>query len=88
VATFKYGEPTLNFYVGRRIEPLAGEAAVVEWARQPEPGVLIVPKDILAAIEERNGPLLLRQIGLQKGMNYSKGKPLEVVAVQRQTGRP
>ncbi|MGE5294338.1 MAG: ArnT family glycosyltransferase [Solirubrobacterales bacterium] len=84
VATFKYGEPTLNFYVGRKIEPLAGEAAVVEWARQPQPGVLVVPKDVLTALADRDGPFpLLQEIASQKGLNYSKGKLLEVVAVQR-----
>jgi 4-amino-4-deoxy-L-arabinose transferase-like glycosyltransferase len=87
VATFKFGEPTLNFYVGRRIEPLAGEAAVVEWARRPQAGVLVLPRRVLAAIEEREGPLHLTEIASQEGVNYSKGKQLEIIAAWRGEGR-
>jgi 4-amino-4-deoxy-L-arabinose transferase-like glycosyltransferase len=83
VATYKYGEPTLNFYIGRQIEPLRGEEAVATWARQPKPGVLIIPKDVFADIQERLGSLPLEQIVSKKGFNYSKGKPLEVVALIR-----
>jgi 4-amino-4-deoxy-L-arabinose transferase-like glycosyltransferase len=85
VATYKYAEPTLNFYIGRQIEPLRKEEAVVAWARQPKPGVLIIPKDILTGIEQRHGPLPLEQIASKKGFNYSKGKPLEVLALIRKT---
>jgi len=85
VATYKYAEPTLNFYIGRKIEPLRKEEAVVAWARQPKPGVLIIPKDILTGIEQRHGPLPLEQIASKKGFNYSKGKPLEVLALIRKT---
>jgi 4-amino-4-deoxy-L-arabinose transferase-like glycosyltransferase len=83
VATYKYGEPTLNFYIGRQIEPLRSEDAVAAWARQPKPGVLVIPKDVLAGIEQQLGPLLLEQIASKKGFNYSKGKPLEVLALIR-----
>ncbi len=83
VATYKYSEPTLNFYIGRQIEPLRGEEAVATWARQPKPGVLIIPKDVLADIDQQYGPLPLEQIVSKKGFNYSKGKPLEVMALIR-----
>ena len=83
IATYKYSEPTLNFYVGRKIEPLRSEDAVATWARQPKPGVLVIPKDVLTNIQERLGPLPLEQIASKKGFNYSKGKPLEVVALIR-----
>lgn len=85
VATYKYAEPTLNFYIGRQIEPLRSEEAVVTWAQQPKPGVLIIPKDILTDIKQRHGPLPLDQIASKKGFNYSKGKPLEVLALIRKT---
>jgi 4-amino-4-deoxy-L-arabinose transferase-like glycosyltransferase len=83
VATFRYGEPTLNFYVGRRIEPLASEEAVGQWAGQPGAGVLVIPKDILAGIEQRRGSLGLQEIASKQGLNYSKGSTLEVAAVLR-----
>jgi hypothetical protein len=83
VATYKYGEPTLNFYIGRQIKPLRNEEAVIAWARQPERGVLVIPKDALTNIQERFGPLPLEQIASKEGFNYSKGKPLEVLALIR-----
>ena len=83
VATYKYGEPTLGFYVGRPIEPLRSEEAVVEWAKRPTAGVLVIPNNILDAIQERHGTLRLDKIASKKGFNYSKGKTLEVVALRR-----
>ncbi len=84
VVTFKFGEPSLNFYLGRPIEPLENEEAVAAWARQPQAGVLIIPQNVLAGIEQRRGPLGLREIAAQKGLNYSKGKVLQVVALSRE----
>ena len=83
VATYKYAEPTLNFYISRRIEPLRSEDAVVTWARQPKDETLIIPKEELAGIEQRYGTLPLEIIASKKGFNYSKGKPLEVLALIR-----
>jgi 4-amino-4-deoxy-L-arabinose transferase-like glycosyltransferase len=83
VATFGYGEPTLNFYVGRRIEPLADLKAVARWAGQPQPGVLIISNDALAVIAGRHGSLGLTEIASKRGLNYSKGKALEVAALLR-----
>jgi len=83
VATFGYGEPTLNFYIGRQIEPLADEEAVIKWAGQPQPGVLIITKAALAEIERRGGSLGLAEIASKEGLNYSKGKALEVAALLR-----
>jgi hypothetical protein len=83
VAMYKYAEPSLNFYIGRQIEELRSANAVVEWAKQPQDGVLIIPKDILADIEKTRGPLALEQIASKKGFNYSKGKTLEVLALVR-----
>ena len=46
-AMYKYAEPTLNFYIGRKIETLRNDEAVAAWAKQPIPGALIIPKDVL-----------------------------------------
>jgi 4-amino-4-deoxy-L-arabinose transferase-like glycosyltransferase len=83
VATFGYGEPTLNFYTGRRIEPLTDKQAVARWAGQPQPGVLIISKDAWAEVERRHGSLGLTKVASKRGLNYSKGKTLEVAALLR-----
>jgi 4-amino-4-deoxy-L-arabinose transferase-like glycosyltransferase len=85
VATYKYSEPTLNFYLGRQIEPLGSEEAVVAWAKKPERGVLIIPTNKLNEIQQNYGILPLDKIKSKKGFNYSKGKTLEVAALVRQT---
>lgn len=81
VATYKYGEPTLNFYMGRHIEPLGGPEAVRAWAGQSGSRVLIIPRDRLNEIRSRFGDLPMDEIASAQGINYSKGKPLEIVAL-------
>jgi hypothetical protein len=83
VRTFEYSEPSLRFYVGRRIEPLRGEDELLRWVREPQPGVLVIPTDILAEIEQRDGSLGLEEIATKRGLNLAKGKPLEVVVLLR-----
>lgn len=83
VATYKYAEPSLNFYIGRYIEPLRSEEAVVAWAQQRQPGVLIIPRDVLADIQQRHGTFALDKIASKKGLNYTKGTILEVLALIR-----
>jgi hypothetical protein len=85
VAMYEYDEPTLNFYIGRHIELLRGEDAIVTWAQQPKYGALIIPKEVLAGVEQRYGIFPLEQIAAKKGFNYSKGKALEVLALIRKT---
>ena len=86
VATFGYDEPTLYFYVGRPVSSLGSEEAVVEWAKQPQPGVLVITKSALAAVEGRCGSLGLAEFAAQEGLNFAKGKPLEVTALLRGKG--
>ncbi|MCX5643519.1 MAG: glycosyltransferase family 39 protein [Phycisphaerae bacterium] len=88
VATFGYDEPTLYFYIGRRIESLGSEEVVLQWAKQPQPGVLVITKAALAAIEERRGSLQLVELASKEGLNYSKGKPVEVAAMLRRERHP
>ena len=83
VATYKYAEPTLNFYIGRKIERLRKEQEVLEWAKQPQTGVLIIPKLVFQEICHRYDGLALEEIGSKKGLNYSKGEMLEVSVVIR-----
>ncbi len=86
VAAFRFGEPTLNFYIGRPIESLGDTQAVLNWARQPSTGVLVIPAAELAGIEWYHGSLGLREIAAKEGLNYSKGKVLTITAMLRQGG--
>jgi 4-amino-4-deoxy-L-arabinose transferase-like glycosyltransferase len=81
VATYKFGEPTLNFYLGREIQSLPDEGAVVAWARRTSPGVLVIPADQLERITTSYGPLPVERIASKKGFNYSKGRPVELIAL-------
>lgn len=83
VATFAFAEPSLNFYIGRQIEPLKTKEDAAAWLRQVGPGVLIVPKDTFAQLVEEHGPFPAEPIASVKGINYSKGKEVEVLAVRR-----
>jgi len=85
VATYKYREPTLNFYIGRHIEVLRSEKDVVDWAKQPINGILVIPKNDLNEIQQRYGELPLDKLVSKQGFNYSKGKTLEVVALVRKS---
>jgi 4-amino-4-deoxy-L-arabinose transferase-like glycosyltransferase len=83
VAMYKFAEPTLNFYVNRKIERIKDENRVVEWIRQTGAGVLIVPADVIADIQKRYGVTSLEQIASRKGYNYSKGKEVEITVLLR-----
>jgi len=83
VAAYKYREPTLNFYIGRHIDVLRTEKDVIDWAKRPISGILVIPKKNLNEIQQRYGNLPLENIASKEGFNYSKGKALEVVALNR-----
>ena len=86
VAVYKYREPNLYFYIGRKIETLRSEVDVVNWAKQPGSGVLIIPDDILNQIRQKYGVLPLDEIASKEGFNYSKNETLKLVALARNKG--
>ncbi len=61
---------------------------MVQWAQQPQPGVLVIPKPLLGEIERRNGPLGLMEIVSKEGLNLATGKRLEVAALLRHGRNP
>ncbi len=79
VATYKFSEPSLNFYIGRKTEKLSDKESVITWASRPQPGVLIIPADILADILEGSGPLPLYEIASKEGYNYSNGDKVKIL---------
>lgn len=85
IVTYKYSEPSLNFYLGKLTERLSSPDDVIAWVKQSEPGVLIIPKEYLIKIEQEHGALPLDQIASREGVNYSKGKILELLALTRRT---
>lgn len=88
VAVYKYGEPTLNFYLGRQIQYLSDPEGVLAWAAQTAPGVLIIPRDRLDQIRGQSSDLPVKELAAIEGFNYSKGKKLEVLVLSRYRGEP
>jgi putative effector of murein hydrolase LrgA (UPF0299 family) len=88
VTTYKFAEPSLNFYIGRKIEKLNDKEAVISWASRPQAGVLIIPADILADILQGSGPLPLFEIASKEGFNYSNGKKVKILAMIRGKENP
>ncbi len=87
VATFVYAEPSLNFYLGRPIEPLKAREDVIGWLGQDGPGVLIVSRDAFSDLVEKDGPFKTGPVVSVKGINYSKGRQIEILAVSRMSHR-
>jgi len=80
-----FGEPTLNFYLGRGpVEPLP-EDALRAWGLRPGPGVLVVSDAVLHRQADALGQGRIRVIASVKGFNYSQGKWIEVLAMLRES---
>jgi len=87
VATSEFDEPTMVYYlhraVDRKIGVVKGAQDVVAWAADTAPGVLVVRRKDLDRIEKDHGPLGTEEIFAFKGLNYSKGRWPEIVAIGR-----
>jgi hypothetical protein len=81
VAMYKYAEPTLNFYVRRNITQLRKTDDVVEWLKGTGNRALIIPRKDFEDIRQNAGDIAFEEIASQKGINYSKGREVEVVAL-------
>ena len=81
VAMYKYAEPTLNFYVGRKITQLRKTDDVVDWLKGTENRVLIIPRKNFEDIRQNKSDIAFEEIVSTKGVNYSKGRKVEVVAL-------
>ena len=88
VAELDYGEPSLVFYLGRRVESLSADRDVVAWAREARPGVLVITRGARERIERASGALGLEEIGAARGFNYTKGKWVDLAALARGLGAP
>lgn len=84
VATFKYGEPSLAFYLNRSpIESLGEAADVRTWSQRTGEGILVIPTEKLRTIESQGKPMNLVLLRRMKGYNYSKGQAVEIMALYR-----
>jgi len=81
VAMYKYAEPTLNFYVGRNITHLRKTDDVVEWLKGTGNRTLIIPRKDFEGIRQNAGDIAFEEIASKKGINYSKGREVEVIAL-------
>ena len=87
VVTYKFEEPTLNFYVGRHITNFRDLEEVIEWVKSPGNGVLIIPKAKFEGLSQEHDFSSLVTIASVEGINYSKGiDPLTVLALQKGGG--
>jgi len=85
VAMYKYAEPTLNFYIGKKITHLRNENEVIAWLNNAGQRVLITPKKDFDGIRQKTEGIEFEEIAAKKGLNYSKGREVEVVALLART---
>ncbi len=84
VVTYRYGEPSLVFYLRRgTVAELADAAEAAAWCSEPAPGLLVLPRSALAALRSAPGAGNLREVAAASGYNLSKGSFLELVALER-----
>jgi 4-amino-4-deoxy-L-arabinose transferase-like glycosyltransferase len=84
VASYRYAEPSLLFYLGRGpVRELADAGEAARWLREPGPGVLVLPSEELARLAREAGRLPAVPLANRRGYNYSKGKWVDLVAVRR-----
>jgi 4-amino-4-deoxy-L-arabinose transferase-like glycosyltransferase len=84
VYTYKFDEPSLDFYIGRPIQHLAGEKEVSDLLLQKKDCVLIIPKNLFDELSVKSGKLPAEIIASVKGINYSKGKLLDMLVITKE----
>lgn len=83
VATCGYGEPSLNFYLGRGpITPIEGPD-LPTWAKAPGRGILVVTEARLAPVREAMRSPRIQTLDIIPGFNYSQGKRVRVHILAR-----
>ena len=78
VATCGYGEPSLNFYLGRGpITPIEGPD-LLKWATAPGQGVLVVTEAKFMPYIAIFDTLKIETLDIIPGFNYSQGKQVRI----------
>lgn len=81
VATYKFGEPTLNYYLGRNIKELSDQKQVIEWMQQKDSAVLVISIGEYEKIKQIYGDLPAELVISKKGLSFSRGKKIELLAL-------
>jgi hypothetical protein len=83
VATCGYGEPSLNFYLGRGpITPIEGPD-LARWAAAPGKGILVVTESRLFPHLAAFRSSRIRMLDIINGFNYSQGKQVRIHILYR-----
>lgn len=83
VATCGYGEPSLNFYLGRGpITPIEGPD-LARWAAAPGKGILVATESRLSPYLEAFRTSRIRMLDIITGFNYSQGKRVRIHILYR-----
>lgn len=82
--TRSYREPSLLFYLRQpTLTTIRDNVDFVAWARNDNPGILVIPRTLFDQIKEEYGPLPLWKVAIVKGFNYSKGKWVDLLVLDR-----
>ncbi len=82
IATFRYHEPSLDFYVGtRRMTRLPDFDAVRAWMNGGAPRVLVLPESELDGALSSAPSGSWREIARERGFDRSKGRALELIVL-------
>jgi 4-amino-4-deoxy-L-arabinose transferase-like glycosyltransferase len=79
-----FHEPSLDFALDRpHLERLSDEDALAAWARRGGPGLLVATRERLRAAVDRHGPLPLRELAEETGLDVARGRDVTLVALAR-----
>jgi hypothetical protein len=84
VAAMNYKEPSLFFYFpGRPIHLIENQEDVMAWAKEAQPGLIILPRQDLRQIKSQEGLQGLQEIAALQGFDYSTKRWMEIVVLGR-----
>jgi hypothetical protein len=86
VAELDYGEPSLHFYLGRKVDSIGSDEDARAWLALAGDRLLVVTRKSLARIEANGGPLGAEVIAAARGYNYSKGRWVDLVVLRNKRG--
>lgn len=82
VATYKFGEPSLNYYLGRTLTKLGNSDQFLEWLNKDEQTLIVISRENLDKIEEKCGKQDVSVLASVQGIDYSKNdKVIEIVVI-------
>ena len=89
VVVYKFDEPSFHFYLNRApIRVLPDHSAIARWAREPAAGMLVIPRKDADVVDKAFGPLPLKILFATAGYNYSNGRAVDLVVLERRPPAP